>query len=112
MTVLAAASASAEHTQTLLAIVISAIGIVTAILGVGRWVVRRYLEPNRRMVEEWTGDPGQPAKGIQPRPGALERITALESAVGTVRGAVTRNGGSSMADAVARVEANQGVTPT
>lgn len=109
MIVLAAASTTAQHTQTMLTIAAATIAIMTSMLAGARWLVKRYLEPNRRMVEEWNGDPGQPSRGIPPRPGALERITALEANTGVVRSAVTKNGGSSMADAVNRIEANQGV---
>jgi hypothetical protein len=103
-----AADTSAQHTQTIVTIIVGVLTILTVVLAAGRWTVRRYLEPNRRMVDEWTGDPGQPAKGIPPRLGALERITTLERSMGTVTGAVTKNGGSSMLDAVNRIEANTG----
>jgi hypothetical protein len=113
VTTLAASNTAAEHTQTLVAIIVGVIAIMSTMLAGVRYLAKRYLEPNRQMVEEWNGDPGQPKKGIQPRPGALERITTLEAAMTTVKGAVTKNGGSSMADAVTRIDAaiSQGGAP-
>ena len=94
--------------QTLLAILGSALMISTSVLGVGVWAKRRYFDPLSQMVEEWRGEPGNEARGIPARPGALERVTALERSMHEVRSEVRPNGGSSLRDAVNRIEQQVG----
>jgi hypothetical protein len=81
---------------------------VTAVVGLGAvlWrVARRLRELARRVedfIDDWVGVPGRP--GVEQRPGVMERLDRIERTVGIVAHEVRPNGGSSMRDAVDRVD--------
>jgi hypothetical protein len=81
---------------------------ITAVAGVGAvlWRATRPLRALGRRVEDfiddWTGVPGRP--GVEQRPGVMERLDRIERTVGIVAHEVRPNGGSSMRDAVDRVD--------
>jgi hypothetical protein len=80
------------------ALVIYTGAVLAALAGIGRWIVLPSFRLARAIwhfLEGWNGEPardGQPAV-----PGLLERVHRIESEV-------TRNGGSSLKDAVIRTE--------
>lgn len=68
--------------------------------------VRKVLPIVRRLghfVDDWFGEDGR--GGAARTPGVLDRLTAIEAKVARIEGQFTTNGGSTLRDAVNRVEA-------
>lgn len=83
-------------------------GAIIAVLGLlaGAWrVVRRVLCVLRRVdqvVDDWQGTPPRP--GVPARAGVMQRLATIEQTMGIVAHEVRPNGGSSLRDAVHRVD--------
>jgi hypothetical protein len=74
---------------------------VTVVVRVVRWVTT-WSHRWGNFLEDWQGEPARP--GHERRPGVLERLLLIEKRVGRIEAQVTPNGGSSMADGLARIE--------
>lgn len=90
--------------------IIAAVGAAGAVLF--RWGrnVRRASRRLGQVLTDWTGEPGR--AGVPPRPGVMERLgaiderlSALDQRVGKIEHEVHPNSGSSLRDAVDRVDA-------
>lgn len=81
---------------------------VAALLGLGTigWRlarrVRRVAHRIEEFVDDWQGTPGRP--GVEPRPGVMQRLAAIERVVEEVVHEVRPNGGASLRDAIHRVD--------
>lgn len=84
---------------------------IAAVLGVGANAAR-FLRRVGHFFDEWFGVEERP--GAPKRPGAMERLSGIEGEVTSIKGRVTNlesataellpNGGTSLADAVRRIE--------
>lgn len=87
--------------------------ILTALAAAGGvigFVVHKAWPWLRRLVafvNDLAGEPARP--GFDGRPGVMERIQAIEADVAHVRSEVTTNGGTSLRDAVRRIEHRLGL---
>jgi hypothetical protein len=64
--------------------------------------VRRVAARVEDFIEDWTGAPPRP--GVPARQGVMERLGTIEQQLSTVAHEVRPNGGSSMRDAINRVD--------
>lgn len=81
------------------------IGLVLLALGVLVWVARKVAPVVRRtnhFLDDVLGEPARP--GFDARPGLMQRVQVIEDRVGGIEHEVTYNHGSSMKDAVRRLE--------
>jgi hypothetical protein len=76
--------------------VVSFVAGVAGALGVA-WT--RVVRPIQRIAEDWRGEPARPNDGLPERPGMMLRMARLEAEMHP-------NHGSSLRDAVNRLEAN------
>lgn len=79
-------------------------GALTVVAGVVAFI-RKVLPVIRRIghfVDDWFGESGRP--GTPPVPGVLDRLAAIESRLSRVEGQFQPNSGSTLRDAVDRVE--------
>lgn len=72
-----------------------------AIAPVIRWT-HRVLVRVEQIADDWTGEPARP--GVPPRPGVMERLEAIEQRVTAVEHQLLPNSGTSLRDAVDRVD--------
>ena len=84
---------------------------LSVVVGAVAVIVRQLLLPIHRgfrklqdFLEEWKGEPARP--GQPARPGVMERLEQVEADMAKVASEIRSNGGSSMKDAIARVEAH------
>ena len=63
----------------------------------GRWIWR-LLRGTMRFLNDWTGEPAR--KGVDTRPGVMERLQSVEKIVTEVRAETRPDGGPSMRDVV------------
>jgi hypothetical protein len=56
------------------------------------------------MSEDWAGDPARPADGYAGRPGAMLRLAGVESRLADIEAQFEPNHGSSIRDALTRIE--------
>ncbi len=77
---------------------VGALSGVLVTLGVA-WT--RVVRPIQRIAEDWRGEPARPDAGIPERPGMMLRMARLEAEMHP-------NHGSSLRDAVNRMESNLG----
>ena len=82
------------------ALVLLAAALVVIGKGV-RWVFST-LNMVREFLEDWRGEEARP--GYHKRPGVMERLVSLEEQVNTVTHELKPNSGSSLRDAVDRIE--------
>lgn len=75
----------------------------------GRWVARIWVKIER-FLDDWNGEPARPGRDAVP--GMMERVVTLEKLSRQVVHEVTPNSGSSMKDALKRVEDNLGTRET
>ena len=71
------------------------IGGAAILIAGGAWIGRKLVRPILRFLDDWNGEPARP--GFLGRPSFPERMAGVEAEV-------NHNHGSSMKDAVARVE--------
>jgi hypothetical protein len=72
------------------------------VIGKGvRWVFST-LNMIREFLEDWRGEEARP--GYHKRPGVMERLVSLEEQVGAVKHELKPNSGTSLRDAVDRIE--------
>lgn len=90
-----------DQVQTWGAVAAALTAIVTALYVGGRWVWRTLRRVDE-WLDDWYGDPGRP--GVPARLGVPERLARLEEQVTTIAAQVQPNGGSTLRDAVARIE--------
>lgn len=76
-------------------VVVMLTGVAAAARYIGR-PMRKLLQQNNEFREDWYGESARP--GIDPRPGVMERLKGIE-------GELRPNGGSTLRDAVNRLEA-------
>lgn len=95
-------------TLTELPIVAWVLGL-SVVVGAVTVIVRQLLLPIHRgflklqdFLEEWKGEPARP--GYAARPGVMQRLEQVEADMARVASEIRSNGGSSMKDAIARVE--------
>jgi len=90
---------------------VAIVGGVLVILGmlwrVAGLPIRRIAERQDEFREDWTGRPARPGRPAVP--GVMERLAAIEARVTAVEHEMRPNSGSSLRDAVDRVE--QAVRP-
>lgn len=90
-----------DQVQTWGAVATALIAVGTVVIFGGRWAFRTL----RRIdvfLDDWYGEPARP--GQPARPGVPERLEAIENRVGRVETQLRPNGGSTLRDAVARIE--------
>lgn len=81
---------------------------LVAVAGAGallwRWTrgLRRVAQRAEDFIDDWQGTPQRP--GVPARPGVMERLDVMERDLAAVRAEVRPNGGSSLRDAVDRVD--------
>ncbi|MFC8290079.1 hypothetical protein ACFUJ0_06040 [Streptomyces sp. NPDC057242] len=70
-----------------------------------RWIrgIRRVLRGLADFLDDWTGTPGR--AGVPERPGVMQRLASLEAQAAVIKHEVRPNSGSSLRDAVDRVDA-------
>ena len=85
-------------------------GICTLAYFIWRKAVRPAWHQFSQLLADWHGSPERP--GVPARPGVLARLAAMDERLASVEGQLTRNGGSSMRDAVDRVENKLGTNET
>ncbi|WP_329368677.1 hypothetical protein OG896_24415 [Streptomyces sp. NBC_00669] len=93
------------HALDLVVVWAAAIAAVAGLLGLAWRVIRqlrRLATLVERFVEDWNGVPTRP--GVEGHPGVMERLHAIEAAMADVVHEVRPNNGSSMRDAVDRVD--------
>lgn len=79
------------------------------VLGIVLWIARRLFRVFKKtdqFLTDWNGvagDPGHPG-----RPGVMERLTRLETAMADIHGQVHLNSGHSLKDVVTRTESAVG----
>lgn len=83
-------------------------GAIAALGKGGRWVFSTLRKVNE-FLEDWRGEDARPGharrSGVPERLESIEtRLTNVESKVNQVKGQMERNGGSSLRDAVDRIE--------
>lgn len=84
--------------------------VVTAVVGVlaALWRAarraRRVAHRVEEFIDDWQGVP--PRAGVEGRPGVMQRLADIEHRVEAIAAEVRPNGGSSLRDAVSRVEAS------
>lgn len=71
--------------------------------------VRRIVLRVDEFVDDWHGVPGRP--GVPERPGVMARLDGIEERLGRVEHELHPNSGSSLRDAVDRVEAGLNGSP-
>lgn len=74
---------------------IAAILTVLTLVGTLGWKLFKLIKKTGQFLDDWSGEPARP--GHEATPGVVARITAMEEQL-------TNNGGSSMKDAVDRIE--------
>ncbi|MET8864683.1 hypothetical protein ABZW11_17235 [Nonomuraea sp. NPDC004580] len=77
------------------------LGLLFVVARIARWLWRLFQRIDD-FVDDLRGTPARP--GVAERPGVMERLARLEQELATVRHEVTANDGSSLKDAVRRVE--------
>lgn len=87
-------------------------GGAIALSTLGAFAITRFKRIGKRMdefMEDWHGSPARP--GVASRPGVMERLSHQDVALGEIRdrvvaveGEMRTNGGSSLRDAVNRIE--------
>ena len=82
----------------------AAAGLTGVLAGVWRLVraVRRVLHRVEEIVDDWQGVPGR--AGVPARPGVMQRLDGLERAVVAIADEMRPNSGSSLRDALDRVD--------
>jgi len=76
-------------------------GAIAAIFGGGKWMIGTLKKVNE-FLEDWRGEDARP--GYPGRPGVLQRLVDLEDKVRTIEHESVPNSGSSMKDAVNRID--------
>lgn len=64
--------------------------------------LRRLGRRAEEFIDDWHGVPGR--AGVEPRPGVMERLDAIENRLGTIEHELHPNSGVSLRDAVDRVD--------
>lgn len=97
-----------------MAVVISAeviVGAIGFVVGAGAaaavafrrtLTLLRPLKPLGFMLEDWNGVPDR--RGVPGRPGVMERLAGHDEALASIQRELTANGGSSLRDAIAKIE--------
>ncbi|MFF6836037.1 hypothetical protein ACFY84_30035 [Streptomyces sp. NPDC012438] len=90
--------------------VAAAIAAAVVALGGAATLLYRWVRTMRRVVrglgdflEDWAGVEGRP--GVPERPGVMQRLSSLEEKAAVIKHEVRPNSGSSLRDAVDRVDA-------
>ena len=85
--------------------ILAVIGILTALIGVGRKIARRVSD----FLDDWNGEPSRP--GVPAQPGVMERIRNLDDGqlniidrLKRVEHEVLPNSGTSLNDKVTRID--------
>ncbi|MFS0697817.1 hypothetical protein [Streptomyces nitrosporeus] len=81
------------------AAIVAALGLLWRLTRGVRQIVGRVDE----FVDDWNGTPGRP--GTPARPGVMARLAGIETRLGAVEHELHPNSGSSLRDAVDRVDA-------
>ena len=81
--------------------VIGAVSFLGGVAGAMAVAWTRVVRPIQRIAEDWQGEPARPEAGIPERAGMMLRMARLE-------GEMHPNHGSSLRDAVNRMESNLG----
>lgn len=76
-------------------------GAIAAIWGGGKWMIGTLKKVNE-FLEDWRGE--EPRAGYPGRPGVLQRLVELEDRLKIVEHESVPNSGSSMKDAVSRID--------
>lgn len=84
-------------------VVTAAGGALTMLWRVARRA-RRVAHRVEKFIDDWQGVAPRP--GVEGRPGVMQRLADIEHRVGVIAAEVRPNGGSSLRDAVSRVEAS------
>ncbi|MEV0306544.1 hypothetical protein [Nonomuraea fuscirosea] len=82
-------------------IVAAGLGLVTVLARGSRWLWKLFQSLDD-FLDDLRGAPARP--GVPERPGVMERLARLETGLTTITHEVTTNDGSSLKDAVRRVE--------
>ncbi|GAA5048138.1 hypothetical protein HNP84_000235 [Thermocatellispora tengchongensis] len=86
-------------------IIAGGLGLLFVLARIGRYLWRLF-QGIDDFLDDWRGEPPRP--GVPARPGVMERLERVEQEVVAVRHEVTTNDGSSLKDAVKRVETKLG----
>ncbi|MFJ4799214.1 hypothetical protein [Kitasatospora purpeofusca] len=108
MTGLAEATTGSAGVDALVAWSIGGTAVATLVTMVWR-ALRRISGPVEEFLEDWNGSPARP--GVAARPSMMQRVGALESAVGDIKHELHPNSGSSLRDVADRIEAAVATPP-
>jgi hypothetical protein len=85
------------------AVVGAAVTVITAIAWVVKWLINLAIKTNQ-FIKDWNGEPEDDTIGEPAHPGVLKRLKAMEERQLGIEHILTPNGGSSLADAVNRID--------
>lgn len=90
-----------------LAAIVAGLAILSAAIK-GLSVLLKLYRGLTNLVDDWFGEPARPRQGVSARPGVMARLSAQDARLARIEAQLHRNGGSSLADGVHRIEQSLG----